>query len=378
MWVNDLSKSVRVVGAGPAGLMAAEVLASAGLQVTIVDHQAKPSRKFLLAGRGGLNLTHSEPIERLLARYGVARGVLEPAVRAFSPDDVRSWVHGFGVETFVGSSGRVFPVGMKASPLLRAWLRRLEGLGVVLQSRTAWTGFDEVPTVLALGGASWPELGSDGGWVSVFEKAGVAVSPLQASNGRQRVTWRAGFADKFAGTPIKNVSVSAGGLAQRGEIMIARDGIEGGAVYAVAGAGVQELVIDLKPDISDAEVAEKTAKRFRKDSRSNFLRKAFNLSPAAIGLMAEARSDDPKRVVVPIVGAGDLKRAISTRGGVAFSEMDENFQLRKFPNTYVVGEMLDWDAPTGGYLLQACFSTARWAAMDLVKRLGVTPPLPSA
>jgi uncharacterized flavoprotein (TIGR03862 family) len=289
--------------------------------------------------------------------------------RAFSPDDVKTWVAGLGVETFVGSSGRVFPVGMKASPLLRAWLRRLEGLGVVLQSRTAWTGFDDVPTVLGLGGASWPELGSDGSWVSVFEKAGIIVAPLQASNGRQRVAWRAGFADKFAGTPIKNVAVSAGALTQRGEVMIARDGIEGGAVYAVAGVGVRELVIDLKPDISEAEVTEKTAKRFRKDSRSNFLRKAFNLSPAAIGLMSEVKSDDPKRVVVPIVGAGDLKRAISSRGGVAFSEVDENFRLLKFPNTYVVGEMLDWDAPTGGYLLQACFSTARWAAMDLLKRL---------
>jgi uncharacterized flavoprotein (TIGR03862 family) len=360
---------VRVVGAGSAGLMAAEVLASAGMLVTIVDHQPKPSRKFLLAGRGGLNLTHSEPLDRLLARYGAARPMLEPAVRAFSPDDVRAWATGLGVETFIGSSGRVFPVGMKASPLLRAWLRRLDGLGVVLQSRAAWKGFDEVPTVLAVGGASWPELGSDGGWVSVFEKAGVAVSPLHASNGRQRVVWRVGFADKFAGTPIKNVSVSAGGLTQRGEVMIARDGIEGGAVYAVAGAGVRELVIDLKPDISDAEVAEKTAKRFRKDSRSNFLRKAFNLSPAAIGLMAEAKSDDPKRVVVPIVGAGDLRRAISSRGGVAFSEVDENFRLRKFPNIYVVGEMLDWDAPTGGYLLQACFATARWAATDIVNNM---------
>jgi uncharacterized flavoprotein (TIGR03862 family) len=377
-WMIDLLKAVRVVGAGPAGLMAAEVLSSAGLQVTIVDHQAKPSRKFLLAGRGGLNLTHSEPIERLLARYGSARPMLEPAIRAFSPDDVRTWVAGLGVETFIGSSGRVFPVGMKASPLLRAWLRRLEGLGVVLKSREVWTDFDDVSTVLALGGASWPELGSDGGWVPIFEKAGVAVSPLQASNGRQRVAWRQGFADNFAGTPIKNVSVSTGGLSQRGEIMIARDGIEGGAVYAVASAGVRELVIDLKPDVSETEVAEKMAKRFRKDSRSNFLRKAFNLSPSAIGLMAEAKSDDPKHVVIPIVGAGDLRRAISTRGGVAFSEVDENFQLRKYPNTYVVGEMLDWDAPTGGYLLQACFSTARLAAMDLVKRLGATPLPPSA
>ena len=261
---------MRVVGAGPAGLMAAEVLASAGLQVTIVDHQAKPSRKFLLAGRGGLNLTHSEPIDRLLARFGSARSMIEPAIRAFAPDDVRSWCLGLGVETFIGSSGRLFPVGMKASPLLRAWLRRLEGLGAVLQSRTGWTGFDDVPTILALGGASWPELGSDGSWVSIFEKAGVSVASLKASNGRQRVAWRPGFADKFAGTPIKNIAVAAGALTQRGEIMIARDGIEGGAVYAVAGADVRELVIDLKPDISEAEVAEKVAKRFRKDSRSNF------------------------------------------------------------------------------------------------------------
>ena len=375
--MKNLSNAVRVVGAGPAGLMAAEVLASASLQVTIVDHQPKPSRKLLLAGRGGLNLTHSEPIERLLARYGAGRSKLEPAIRAFLPDDVRSWCAGLGVETFIGSSGRVFPVGMKASPLLRAWLRRLEALGVVLQSRQSWSGFDEMPTILAMGGASWPELGSDGSWVSVFEKAGISFAPLKASNGRQRVAWRPGFADKFAGTPIKNVSVSAGGLTQRGEIMIARDGVEGGAVYAVSGADVKALLIDLKPDLSEADVEARIAKRWKKDSRANFLRKAFNLAPAAIGLMAEVKAENPKHVVVPIVGAGDLRRAISTRGGVSFSEVNENFELLKFPHTYVVGEMLDWDAPTGGYLLQACFSTARWAAMDLLKQLGVTPPLPS-
>ncbi len=368
---------VRVVGAGPAGLMAAEVLATAGLRVTIIDHQAKPSRKFLLAGRGGLNLTHSEPIERFLDRYGAARPQLEPAIRAFSPNDVRAWAKGLGVDTFVGSSGRVFPVGMKASPLLRAWLRRLDGLGVRLQSRMTWQGFDDVPTVLALGGASWPELGSDAAWGEIFKRSGIAVTPLQASNGRQKVTWSAPFVAKHAGAPIKNVAVSAGGRRQRGEIMIARDGIEGGAIYAVASSAHGALTIDLKPDLSHVQVQERLTRRRKKDSRSTFLRKVFGLTPAAIGLMAEAGADNPKEVTLQIAGPDDLRRAISTHGGVAFTEVDDHFRLHKFPNTYVVGEMLDWDAPTGGYLLQACFSTARWAACDMARRLGATPPLPS-
>lgn len=368
-------KHVRVVGAGPAGLMAAEVLAQGGARVTIIDHHQSPARKFLLAGRGGLNLTHAEPLENFLNRYGTARVHLEPAIRAFPPADVREWCVGLGIETFVGSSRRVFPKCLKASPLLRAWLRRLGSLGVTLQSQTAWSGFDDVPTILAMGGASWPELGSDAQWVSIFQNAGISVTPLVASNGRQRVAWSEHYASRFAGEPIKNVSITAASRTVRGEIMIARDGIEGGAIYALSSAlrgGASELLIDLKPDLSADEVTTRLARPRGKESRSNFLRKSFHLSPAAIGLMREANADNPKSVTLRVQGSSDIRRAISTAGGVAFSEVDAHFRLIKQPNTWVAGEMLDWDAPTGGYLLQACFSTARLAAADCLRHFNLT------
>ena len=365
---------VRVVGAGPAGLMAAEVLAASGMRVTIVDHHKSPARKFLLAGRGGLNLTHSDPLEQLLSRYAGDRPFLETAIRAFPPDALRAWCEGLGIKTFIGSSGRVFPVGMKASPLLRAWLRRLQGLGVTLQSQTAWAGFDDVPTILALGGGSWPELGSDAKWVSVFEAGGIEVVPLVASNVRLPVAWSEHFSSRFAGHPLKTVAVRAGQQVARGELMITRDGIEGGAVYAMSRAlretGAQAFTIDLKPDVSEGKVLQRLTTRQRKDSASTFLRKAFNLGPQAIGLMRETGSENPKQVKVQIAGPSTLARAISTAGGVAKHEVDENFALRKFANTFVVGEMLDWDAPTGGYLLQACFSTAHFAAQKLCVKLG--------
>lgn len=362
---------VRVVGAGPSGLMAAEVLANAGLSVTIIDHHKSPARKFLLAGRGGLNLTHDEPIERFLDRYSTGRAMLEPALRSFPPEALRAWCHGLGVETFVGTSRRVFPKGLRASPLLRAWLRRLQGLGVTLQSETAWEGFDEVPTILAMGGASWPELGSDAAWVKVLETAGVAVTPLQASNGRQLVGWSQHFALRFAGTPLKNVAVTVAGRSVRGEVMITRDGIEGGAIYALSPElrDSRRLQIDLKPDMSEADMAARMAFPQGKQSRSNYLRKVAGLNPVGISLMREGGSDNPKAVTVATLGPASIARAISTAGGVAASEVDANFRLNQFPNTYVVGEMLDWDAPTGGYLLQACFSTAHTAATAMAKDL---------
>ncbi len=360
-----------MVGAGPAGLMAAEVLAKSGVRVAIIDHHASPARKFLLAGRGGLNLTHSEALEQFLARYGEARDFLEPAIRSFPPDTVRQWCEGLGIKTFVGSSGRVFPACLKASPVLRAWLRRLADLGVTLRSNTAWQGFRVTPTILAMGGASWPELGSDGGWVEIFAKAGIAVTALEPSNGRQRVAWSEGFAAKFAGSPVKNIAVTADGTSVLGEIMIAPDGLEGGAVYALSSQlrRSRSMVIDLRPALSGAEVENRLLARRRKDSRSTFLRKAFNLPPVAIALMRETNSSNPKQVVVNTSGPADIRRAISTAGGVARDEVDAFFRLKKKPNTWVVGEMLDWEAPTGGYLLQACFSTAHRAASDCVKRL---------
>ena len=244
---------------------------------------------------------------------------------------------------------------------------------MTLQSQTAWAGFDDVPTILALGGGSWPELGSDAKWVSIFEKRGIDVVPLVASNVRLPVQWSAHFSARCAGQPLKTVSVRVGEHVARGELMIARDGIEGGAVYALSRAlretGGQAFSIDLKPDVSDEKVQQKLAARQRKDSASTFFRKAFNFSPQAIALMRETESENPKCVTIKIAGKSELSRAISTAGGVARHEVDDTFALRKFPTHYVVGEMLDWDAPTGGYLLQACFSTAHKAATALAKRL---------
>jgi uncharacterized flavoprotein (TIGR03862 family) len=359
------------VGSGPAGLAAAEVLAEGGARVTIIDHHASPARKFLLAGRGGLNLTHSEPLEKLLTRYGAAQPKLEPMIRAFPPEALRDWCHGLGIETFVGSSGRVFPAPMKASPVLRAWLRRLEGRGVELRLNQSWRGFDDTPTVLALGGASWPELGSTGTWRDLFLRAGVDVVPFRASNVRQPVAWSTGFAEKFSGQPIKNVSVACNGVAVRGELMMAHDGIEGGAIYALSEPlrHFRRIEIDLKPDLPLGVVEARLAKPRGKESRSNFYRKTFNLSPPAIALMREANSDNPKQVALQLGAEADLRRAISTAGGVAWHEVDEDLSLRKFPLTFVAGEMLNWDAPTGGYLLQASIATGRWAGHGLLKAL---------
>ncbi len=368
---------VKVIGAGPAGLMAAEVLAEAGHKVTIHDHMPAPARKFLLAGRGGLNLTHSEPLEPFLERYGEARAFLEPAIRAFPPDALVAWANGLGIETFVGSSGRIFPKQMKASPLLRAWLRRLDALGVKLIPRSRWEGFDGTPTILALGGASWPQLGSDAAWLPVFAEKGIAVHPFKPANSRFLVHWSKVFRDKFAGTPVKNVALTYAGKRVRGELMISQEGIEGGAIYAVS-KGLREhpghpLIIDFRPDISQEVLAQRLTRPRGKDSLSNYLRKVAGLSPVAINLLRETGTAPDaagiKAMPLKLERPAGITRAISSAGGVAREEVDAHFQLNKVPGTYCVGEMLDWEAPTGGYLLQACFSTAVAAARHLASEL---------
>jgi len=383
--------SVAIVGAGPAGLMAAEILAARGARVDIYDRMPSVARKFLMAGRGGLNLTHSEPFERFAARYGKRAAILRPALDTFPPDALRKWADGLGAETFVGSSGRVFPKAMKASPLLRAWLARLNGLGIRIHLRHDWSGWNgdaltfETPegrveskpdvTVLALGGASWPKLGSTGGWADILAARGGDIAPFRPANAGFQVAWSPHFMDRFAGQPLKTIALIFAGRTVRGEVMLTRYGIEGGAIYALSGPlreaiardGHADLTIDLKPDMTAGQLASKLGRASAKDSLSNRLRKALGLPPAAIGLVHETRTADIKAVTIRLDAMQGLDRAISSAGGIRFEDMTENFELKALPGVYAVGEMLDWEAPTGGYLLQACFSTAVMAANGILK-----------
>lgn len=378
-----------IIGAGPAGLMAAEILSAAGRQVEIYDRMPSVARKFLMAGRGGLNLTHSEPFERFVTRYGKRAPLLKPALEAFTPKDLRAWADGLGAETFVGTSGRIFPKAMKASPLLRAWLKRLEAQGVVLHTRHDWRGWQDeallfnddsrvssTATILALGGASWPRLGGDGGWTGLLADKGVDIAPFQPANVGFLTNWSAYFADKFAGEPLKNIAVKFAGREVKGELMLTRAGLEGGAIYALSAAlrdiiakdGHADLVIDLRPDLSADQAINKLKRASTKDSLSNRLRKALNLSPAAIALVHEKPGADFKTVTVRLTGAQGLERAISSAGGIRFEALTPDFELKALPGVYAIGEMLDWEAPTGGYLLQACFSTAVAAAKALLSK----------
>ena len=400
-------KHVPIIGAGPAGLAAAETLSTHGLRVTIFERMPSPARKFLMAGRGGLNLTHSEALENFLPRYGESAAHLTRLIEAYPPADVVAWAEGLGQETFAGSSGRIFPKAMKASPLLRAWMRRLDAHGVEIKLRHTWTGWSEdgaplvsndgtppapIPcdaTVLALGGASWPRLGSDGAWRETLAKSGITITPLVASNCGLLIAWSDHFKSRYAGEPLKRLAVTFEGDTQRGEAVITRHGIEGGAVYALSstisarthGGGWANIVLDLKPDEPHDVIANRLRRPRGKDSVANWLRKCLKLSPAAIGLLREASRDLPadpddlarliKALPLIVKGTSGLDRAISTAGGVAFESLDENLMLRARPGTFVAGEMLDWDAPTGGYLLQATLSTGTAAANGVIRWLNV-------
>ena len=376
--------TVTVVGAGPAGLMAAEAAAGAGAEVTVVDQRRSFGRTLLLAGRSGLNLTHAEPLEVFLGRYGDGRAMLEPAIRAFPPDAVRAWADELGADTFVGSSGRVFPAAMRATGLLRAWTARLAGLGVAMRTGEMWAGFtDDGATVLALGGASWPSVGGDGSWFAHVETAGIPVVPFVASNAGVLVAWSAPLLERFEGVPIKNAALTAGVRTVRGEPTITATGLEGGPIYALgpelrSGHGLE---IDLQPDLdADALAARLVDRRRPKDSVSTWLRKG-GLSPVDVALLRDttgnrlptestAIADLAKAVPIPVDGLAPIDRAISTAGGVALDAVDDTGMLLDRPGTWVAGEMVAWDAPTGGYLIQACLSTghragvaaARWAA----------------
>ena len=402
--MTDPSSPVRhvaVIGAGPAGLMAAERLARAGVRVTVHERMPSVARKFLMAGRGGLNLTHSEPLEAFLKRYGDEPREVARWIDAFSPAELIAWAEGLGQPTFVGSSGRVFPRAMKASPLLRAWLERLQAMGVEVRTRSRWTGWRDgalvlqTPegerleqadaVVLALGGASWPRLGSDGAWRPWLEAAGVEVAPFRPANAGFDVAWSDAFRTRFAGQPLK-AAFSFGGRTLRGEAMISAYGIEGGAIYALSAAlrdaieadGAAVLTVDLTPDLSLGRLTERLQRPRGKASLSNHLRKAAGLNPLAIGLMREAGepptqgaalAERMKALPLRLHAIQGLDRAISSAGGVRLDQLDENLMLRRRPGVFVAGEMLDWEAPTGGYLLQASFASAAVAAAGVLSWL---------
>lgn len=395
-----------VVGGGPAGLAAAEYLAGAGCSVRVMERMPSLGRKFLMAGRGGLNIAHSEPHEDVLERYGPAKPWLQPALDAWTMQNIRDWMAGLGQESFIGSSGRVFPKGMKASPLLRAWLARLNAAGVTFQTRASWQGWtaqdhllfniqdqtngaphqaevEADAVLLALGGASWPRLGSCGNWVPLLQQRGVEVAQLEPANCGFCTRWSALFAERFAGTPLKPVALTFGGRRVRGEIVVTRTGVEGGALYAlsrtvrqaITAEGQATVFCDLRPDLSEQDILDRLRATRVRESLSNRLRKALRLPPVAVGLLRES-GDMPadlralagriKAVPLTFDAPEPLTRAISTAGGVTQAACDQSFMLRAVPGVFVAGEMLDWEAPTGGYLLHASLATGRAAAKGMV------------
>lgn len=413
---------VAIVGGGPAGLMAAEALAGAGVAVDLFDAMPSVGRKFLLAGRGGLNLTHSEDPEAFLARYGAGRSALGPALAGFDAAAVRAWAAGLGIATFVGTSGRVFPMDLKAAPLLRAWLQRLRAGGVSFHMRHRWQGWaadgslrfstpaGEVlhaatATVLALGGASWPRLGSDGAWVPLLAARGVAVAPLQSANcgfdvvptAPGRTGWSEHLRSRFAGQPVKPVAAGftdAHGrtLQQQGEFVLTETGIEGSLVYAfsaalrdrIASHGQADWVVDLLPQHTPAQVLAAVTKPRGARSLANHLKSRLGIQGLKSALLHElltpAQLNDPqalaaaiKSLPVPLARPRPVAEAISTAGGVAFEALDEHLMLRAAPGVFCAGEMLDWEAPTGGYLLTACLATGRRAALGVREWLGARP-----
>ncbi len=404
-------QSVAIIGGGPAGLMAAEAIVnSAGpgaVKVDVYDAMPSVGRKFLLAGKGGLNLTHAEPLDSFLSHYGARRERIAPLLEVFGPDALRAWAQALGIETRVGSSGRVFPTGMKAAPLLRAWLHRLRAAGVHFHVRHRWNGWDDTgalrfttprgertaranAAVLALGGGSWPQLGSDGAWTSLLEQRGADVSPLRPSNCGFDIGWSPYFRGRFAGEPVKTVVASFADregrkYRQSGEFIVTENGIEGGLVYAlsaplrdhIAGAGSATLQLDLVPDRSADRLVKELAHPQGRRSMASHMQSRAGLKGVKVGLLREIvpAQDfaDPVRLVsaikalpLKLVAARPLAEAISSAGGVSFEALDPHLMIRALPGVFCAGEMLDWEAPTGGYLLTACFASGRAAGAGAI------------
>ena len=409
-----MKKSIAIIGGGPAGLMAAEIVSTHNPSVRVDIYDTMPSlgRKFLMAGKGGLNITHSEPFEQFASRYGKQRVNIEPMLKGFGPEEIRQWVYGFGIETFVGTSGRVFPVGMKASPLLRAWLKRLGDSGVTFHPRHKWRGVltaedggwrelgFETPdgekeikadaVVLALGGGSWSRLGSDGAWVPWLRSLGAEVEPLRPSNCGFDVAWSPYFRQRYEGHPIKSVVLSFGSFQQQGEFIVTQNGVEGSLIYAASASlrdeiytrGKAVISLDLAPSRSGEWLAKKLSKPRGSRSLASHLEKTVNIKGVKAGLLHEFLSKDDlanperlayfiKQLQIPLVGIRPLEEAISSAGGVSFESLDEHLMLRSLPGVFCAGEMLDWEAPTGGYLITACMASGYAAGQGVIKWLAL-------
>ena len=400
-----MKTKVTIIGGGPTGLMAAYILSRNNFNVTIYDRKPTLGRKFLLAGRGGLNITHSECKEEFLKKYGKAAYIFEKILENFSQKNLMDFCEMLGEKTFIGSSGRAFPKSFKASPLLRSWLYKLKNQDVKMKNNHDWIGWDDNKlifktettniivdpniTLLALGGLSWPKLGSDGSWIKILKKDDIKISKIQPTNCGFFVKWSNIFKNRFAGYPLKSIELSFKDQKIKGEFIITKEGIEGGVIYSISSMlreninemGYAEVIIDLKPDFSIKKIRHLLLKPKLKLSTTNYLRKTLNLSDVAIGLLMEFKNKEGKynqqisnlahtikSYKIILDKPFSIDRCISTAGGISFKSINKDFTLINKPNTYVAGEMLDWEAPTGGYLLQACISNGACVANNIINK----------